>query len=146
MVDNFFYVIIRSLLCSPWLNLFDQIYFNFITISHYCFFYILKYHLWWQSWISALLLQSLASYDPSEIIIICWFAAQEIFLIIINVEKQQLNIFVETMIHFFNQDFDKCKKHLFETEIFCNIINIFTVTFYKLNASLLNKNILILLF
>ncbi len=93
-----------------WSNLFT-FYYNFTLL--FFFFYIFKYNLWWQSWISALLLQSLASYDPSEIILICWFAAQEIFLIIINVEKQQLNIFVETMIHFFNQDFDKCKKHLF---------------------------------
>ncbi len=27
------------------------------------------------------------SHDPSEIILICWFAAQETFLIIINVEN-----------------------------------------------------------
>ncbi len=32
------------------------------------------------------------------------------------------------------------KEHnLFEIEIFCNIINIFTATFDQLNASLLNK-------
>ncbi len=36
---------------------------------------------------SASLLQSSVSHDPSEIIIICWFAAQETFLIIINVEN-----------------------------------------------------------
>jgi len=30
--------------------------------------------------------QSSVSHDPSEIILICWFAAQEIFLITINVE------------------------------------------------------------
>ncbi len=29
---------------------------------------------------------------------------------------------------------------LFEIEIFCNIINIFTVTFYQFNASLLNES------
>ncbi len=33
------------------------------------------------------LFQSLTSHNPSEIILICWFAAQETFLIIINVEK-----------------------------------------------------------
>ncbi len=27
------------------------------------------------------------SHDPSEIILICWFAAQETFIIIINVEN-----------------------------------------------------------
>ncbi len=36
---------------------------------------------------SASLLQSSVSHDPSEIIIICWFAAQETFLIIMNVEN-----------------------------------------------------------
>ncbi len=36
---------------------------------------------------SASLLQSSVSHDPSEIIIICSFAAQESFLIIINVEN-----------------------------------------------------------
>ncbi len=33
------------------------------------------------------LFQSSVSHDPSEIILICWFAAQETFLIIINVEN-----------------------------------------------------------
>ncbi len=35
-------------------------------------------------------------FSVSEIILICWFAAQETFLIIINVE----NIFVEIMIYY----------------------------------------------
>ncbi len=39
-----------------------------------------------QSWISASLLQSSVSHDLSEIILICWFAAQETFSIIIKVE------------------------------------------------------------
>ncbi len=30
---------------------------------------------------------------------------------------------------------------LFETEFFCNIVNIFPVTFDQFNASLLNKSI-----
>jgi len=40
---------------------------------------------------SASLLQSSVSHDPSEIILIWWFADQETFIIIINVEylKQQ---------------------------------------------------------
>ncbi len=41
-------------------------------------------------WISASLLQSLVSHDPSEIILICWFAAQETLL----------NSFVEYATHF----------------------------------------------
>ncbi len=36
------------------------------------------------------LLQSSVSHDPSEIILICWFAAQEIFITIINVENSYL--------------------------------------------------------
>ncbi len=36
---------------------------------------------------SALLLQSAVSHDCSEIILICWFGAQERFLIMINVEN-----------------------------------------------------------
>ncbi len=36
---------------------------------------------------SASLLQSSVSHDPSEIILIYWFAARETFLIIINVEN-----------------------------------------------------------
>ncbi len=32
------------------------------------------------------------------------------------------------------------QQHLFEIEIFCNIINVFTVTFDKLNASSLNNS------
>ncbi len=45
------------------------------------------------------LLQSSVSYDPSEINLICWLAAQETFIIIINVKKVVLlHIFVETVI------------------------------------------------
>ncbi len=50
---------------------------------------MLKFNLFLQckTEILASLLQSLVSHDPSEIILICWFAAQETFLIIINVEN-----------------------------------------------------------
>ncbi len=49
------------------------------------------------------------SHDPSEIILICWFAAQETFLIIINkkiiiIKKKTVvlfNVFVEILINFF---------------------------------------------
>ncbi len=43
----------------------------------------------------ASLLQSSVSYDPSEIILRCWFAAQETLLIITNVKKLLLLIFCE---------------------------------------------------
>ncbi len=41
-----------------------------------------------------------------------------------------LNIFVETETFF---------SGFFEIEIFCHIWNVFTLTFYQLNATLLNK-------
>ncbi len=31
------------------------------------------------------------------------------------------------------------EQHLFEIEIFCSIINVFTVTFHQFNASLMTK-------
>ncbi len=34
------------------------------------------------------------------------------------------------------------EQHLFEIEIFCNIINVFTVTFNQFNVSLLNTSII----
>jgi len=34
------------------------------------------------------------------------------------------------------------EQHLFETEIFCNIINVFTVTFDQFNAFLQNEIII----
>ncbi len=39
------------------------------------------------------------------------------------------------------QFFDLKEQYLFEIYIFCDIINVFTVTFDQFNASLLNKNI-----
>ncbi len=44
---------------------------------------------------SASLLQSSVSHDALEISLICWFAAQETF-IVINVENSWANILVET--------------------------------------------------
>ncbi len=58
----------------------------------------------------------------------CW----EQFLLLI--------IFVELM------NIISKERHLFKkTEIFCNIINLFTVTFNQFNASLLNKSIQVFL-
>ncbi len=54
------------------------------------------------------------------------------------------NIFVETVIILFFRILwwiESSKEHLFEIESFCNIINIFTVTFDQFNASLMNKSI-----
>jgi len=36
----------------------------------------------------------------------------------------------------------KKEQHLFETDIFCNIINVFTITFDQFNASWLNESVL----
>ncbi len=55
-----------------------------------------------------------------------------------------LNIFVETCIFQDSLIYKKIKKEqhfFFKTEIFCNIINVFTVPLDQFNASLLNKNI-----
>ncbi len=93
-----FNVFERSLFCSPRLHLFDQKYFKNSKIVKY--FYNLKWlfsisvynKILFISVIkaefSASLLQSSVSHDPSEIILICWFDAQETFIIIIiNVEN-----------------------------------------------------------
>ncbi len=43
--------------------------------------------LWHNAEFSASLRQSSVSHDPSEIILICWFAAQETFIIIYYVKR-----------------------------------------------------------
>ncbi len=65
-----------------------------------------------------------------------------IFCIIINGKNIcPANIFVETMILFstifFNENKSSKEQHLFEMEIFCNIINVFTATFDQINAPLI---------
>ncbi len=52
--------------------------------NSFLFEYHLKFNLflWCKAEFSASLLQSSVSHDPSEISLICWFAAQETFLII----------------------------------------------------------------
>ncbi len=46
-------------------------------------------------------------------------------------------MFVKTMIHFLG--YLKHLFYLFEIEIFCNIIHVFTVTFEQFNTTLSNK-------
>ncbi len=60
---------------------------------------------------SASLLQSSVSHNPSEIILKCWFASQETFLIIVNVENRYaVSYIVETVDTFiFSGFFDKYK-------------------------------------
>ena len=67
---------------------------------------------------SASLLQSSVSHDPSEIILICWFAAQETFMIIINVENSCVLFFrIPWWIE------SSKEQHLSEIQSFCNIIH-----------------------
>ncbi len=92
-----------------------------------------------QSWFSASLLQSLVSHDPSKIIIICWFHAQETFIIIIIIITifYHADDFVETMISIFFQIFVyilyinifvdieyKVQKNSTYLKSFCYIINV----------------------
>ncbi len=54
-----------------------------------------------QSCIFGVIIPVLVSHDPSEIILIFWFAAQETFLIVINVENCcAAQYFCEIMIPF----------------------------------------------
>ncbi len=64
------------------------------------------------------------SHDPSEIILIFWFAAQK-HLLLFLCWKQLTRIF---------------SGFLKEIEIFYNILNVFIITFDHFNTSLLNKN------
>ncbi len=53
-------------------------------------------------WIKARNEAAIVSHDPSEIILIRWFDAQERVLILSMLKKVQLlNIFVETVMYFF---------------------------------------------
>ncbi len=78
---------------------------------------------------------SLESHDYS---ILCWFAAQETFLTIINVENSSasLNIFLWKFLRIILM-IQKFKSIYFKTEIFCNII----VNFDQFNAFLKNESI-----
>jgi len=88
---------------------------------------------------SASLLQSSLSHDPSETILICWFAAQETFLIISFQNSSTYSYFYgyHDAFIFFDEQRAKKKQHLFERELFRSIANIFTVTFDHFNVSLL---------
>ncbi len=68
-------------------------------------------------------LQSSVSHDPSEIILICWFAAQETFLIIFNVET------VVLLNTFFRILWWKLKyeQHLFEMESFVVLVSLLSL-------------------
>ncbi len=79
----------------------------------------------------------------SEIIIICWFTAQETWLLSMLSMCYFIFLWKLWYILFFRILWliKHLKQHLFEKYIFCNIINVFTVTLDQLIASLLNKTI-----
>ncbi len=84
----------------------------FVYLIFLIFVYFkISFILMMQSWISASLLQSLVSHDPSEFILICWFASQGTFIIIIIMLKTVvlIYIFVKTMILHFKAFFDEQK-------------------------------------
>ncbi len=121
--------------------LFDQKYSDILQfIISFLFEYVVKCNLflWRKAEFSASLLQS---HDLSEIIQICKCAAQETF-IVINVENSCAaayfcgsDIFQDSLMMMIESSKE---QRLFETEIF--ITNyVFTVTFDRFNASLLNK-------
>jgi len=75
---------------------------------------------------------NLASHDPSEIILMCWFVDHETFLIIVTVENCDICLLLLSM--------SENIYHLFEIEIFCDIINVFTVYPAKKSINYLLKN------
>ncbi len=84
------------------------------------------------------------SHDPSEVILRCWFA--ETFLVIIDVKNgsYSLHNFLKPC-YIFSRIFwwieSSKEQHFFKIELFCKIINVFSVTFHQFNVSLLNKSI-----
>ncbi len=65
------------------------------------------------------------SHDSSEIILIYWLGAQETFIIIIIIINAELLCFLIFLWKLWNIFYHQ----LFEIEIFCNIINVFSVIF-----------------
>ncbi len=127
------------------MKIYNKIYKNVrgvLTSVRYC---ILKCNLfqWRKAKFSASLLQSSVTHDPSEIILIYWFTAQETFLSSMLRTTVLLKIFVEIngAISFF-LELEMFKRTAFiKTELFCNIINVFTVVIFdQFNASLHNKS------
>jgi len=65
------------------------------------------------------------THNPSEIILICRLAAQEIFLLIINIENScAAKYFLYIYIYDFRILCIESKKKI-EIKIFCNIMNVF---------------------
>ncbi len=84
--------------CPSWLCFY--FYFFIVVPSKNMLMIVFFFSFWYKPYIqlvicirlliffrNKLLLQSPVSHDPSEIILICWFAAQDTFLIIISIEN-----------------------------------------------------------
>ncbi len=123
----------RSLLCLPILHLFGQkkshiVKYYDITIQFkITVFYFNIFENVIYSWVDTAEFSAAVtsvSHIPTEIIIICRFAAQETFLIIIHIENScAARYFCEkhdTFVH---------DSSMNRTAIICNIINVFTVIY-----------------
>ncbi len=119
-----------SLLCSPWLHLFDQkyrynvkYYYTFkYLFSIWLYFKIQKYNLF--LWCKAgSLLQSSVSHDPSEIILICRFVALKHLLLLSMLKTVVLLLFLwkPWYIYFFQ---DSLINRKFKTTAFIWNINL----------------------
>ncbi len=95
-------------------------------------------------WIFSIITPVFSVTWSSEIILIYWFAAQETFLIIINVKNNcAASYFCGNCDAFYFQDLHMNRKFkrtsfIWNRIIFCNIINVFTVTFDQIIAVLAN--------
>ncbi len=144
----------RSLFCSSKLHLFDQKYcknlkyfFKFQTAVFYVNICYDVIYFCDQSCIFSIITPVFSVTWSSEIIIIYWFAAQETFLIIINVENSCAaqyfcgNWDTFYFLRIYRWIESSIEQHLFEIENFCFIINVFNDTFDQFNVSLMNKSI-----
>ncbi len=98
---------------------------NRITVSNNCFlfWYMLKCNLflWCKSEFSASFLEYSVSHGPSEIILICWFAAHKFFVLLSMLKTVLLlYIFVEIVLNFLQDSMMNRKSK--RTAFICNII------------------------
>ncbi len=85
-----------------------------VSVLIYLIYIYIYLFLWCKAEFSASLLQSSVSHDPSEIILI-WFAAQETFLIFVNVENMCCFIYLWLLAYRILWWIESSKEqHLFE--------------------------------
>ncbi len=142
-----------SLLCLPRLHLIDTnkvktvILWNICTVSNK--YYIINVIYSCDAKLNYLqsLLQFSVSHDPLDIIFVCWFAAQESFIIIhvenviVSIHNQVVLviIFLKTDTDFHNYLMNKKLKRTAFLYISKEMINVFTLTFHQFEV--LNKNV-----